>query len=987
MSRKLTRFEYDRILGPIRTGLERTVRDFASRAAWLTVEPLGLPPKEILLELLRADGDRPPLLRREELFAAGRKTENEEAVELTLKGMTEQGKRAFVREALCQHMDYPSAMNFLELKLRCFAGAEQSAQTLLRCPLSELRKAAKQCRLKRNKLSHDKEANREEYTEEDCRELLDKSRALLDCFREDLPQLREQREAAEAMIDQIQPLLGHPPLPLRELEQLPGFDFLYFQRTRFIRDYDPQNKILYFHEPEELRQELESWRLLQQQAARELGGKEPAWDAQEEQPTPAPSLRGWGLEQFGDYSGGHLNRAQLEELAEKAVWMADADTWRSRIGSRVLANDLAPLISRFRRVLQADWDTRAELFEIERNLSGSHSQRDSQAARQAHSIMSLMHGQGFLRYLPASDRISSSGSSLLRLAQEKPDTFFVFCTGDKALTELILQKELRNVLPLAILPTGELSMRASTAAELLRLLLGRSPASAPERSVLPTPEPTEPADKPEASKGQAPEAEARPRKAEKPERSPVSQRANGQAVPRTAENGNPQAQKADAPRERSDAPLAFTGQLPEAGDTVLAGTENRPLKLLHALGNGGEGTVYATENPDLVVKIFHREKLTRERKDKISSMVHSNPGIPQLCWPLELVKNGQGAFCGFTMRNVGGYRELGASVLLLQDKDFAAKMMPQWDRLSLVKLSRALCRVFQLMHKNHIFMGDVNPRNILVKTESAEKPDFALVDCDSYQFRDYPCPVGVLAYTSPQIFEREGDNPKFGTFLRTESDECFSFGVILFHILMLNQSPFAGKRNTDMVQALRRHLFVYRIPGESDNTGADTPDGPARLIWNNLHPEVKTCFGKLFKHGAYVPIQKWMNALDLYINGIRKEEYTRELEPVRYWDYRDPEKRMMVDFTCDSCKKAGFNMPKERFEQEKKDRQPHLCNTCRSGAVLARQEAAILRCDRCKQEFQSTVWFRFLKEDMGRSVFCEDCRESFHQYKFGRNTR
>ena len=177
MSRKLTVFEYDRVIGSIRQEVERTVRDFLCEAVWLTVDTPQLSPKEVLLTLLVPPAGRPfPFLNRVNLFTAPSDDSNETAVNLALYGLTDRAKRAFLHNAICNHMDYIACLSFFELLPKQLTSAEQSASALLCQPLSTLQGTAADCRAKgRNVYSHDKKSNQLDCTEDDCRELISRA--------------------------------------------------------------------------------------------------------------------------------------------------------------------------------------------------------------------------------------------------------------------------------------------------------------------------------------------------------------------------------------------------------------------------------------------------------------------------------------------------------------------------------------------------------------------------------------------------------------------------------------------------------------------------------------------------------------------------------------------------------------------------------------------------------------------------------------------
>ena len=71
---------------------------------------------------------------------------------------------------------------------------------------------------------------------------------------------------------------------------------------------------------------------------------------------------------------------------------------------------------------------------------------------------------------------------------------------------------------------------------------------------------------------------------------------------------------------------------PESGDSVR-GSDGTSHRLGTQLGGGGEGTVYATKDPELVCKIYNSKKLTTGLREKLELMVGCPVDHPSVCWP------------------------------------------------------------------------------------------------------------------------------------------------------------------------------------------------------------------------------------------------------------------------------------------------------------------------------------------------------------------
>src|SRR3990172_1353626 len=73
---------------------------------------------------------------------------------------------------------------------------------------------------------------------------------------------------------------------------------------------------------------------------------------------------------------------------------------------------------------------------------------------------------------------------------------------------------------------------------------------------------------------------------------------------------------------------------------------------------GAEGSVYCVHSvgslSDSCAKIYHRNKITQKRKDKIHFMIHNQPHnlITQnyiVCWPSDMIFDSRNKFVGFIM--------------------------------------------------------------------------------------------------------------------------------------------------------------------------------------------------------------------------------------------------------------------------------------------------------------------------------------------------
>jgi len=661
----------------------------------------------------------------------------------------------------------------------------------------------------------------------------------------------------------------------------------------------------------------------------------------QESSTQAASITG-AMPNMCKYEGGALSSSQMDELVANTIIMADADFWINKESSDYLLRTLNKSLKKHSRKIIVDWSTRVEIFEIEKNATGIFSPEEVRASKTAHEKMSAMHRYGYVRYLGRDEKVMSSRKNIMRIMEENPSIPFTIFTSSKNFCSTMMDNKIGNAIPVYVLPNiagdDKPERIRPSALPLLKTCLGleinETPAGTESLEV--------------KSKG-----ESRKQDAE-------------EEIIIVSEN---------EPKDKIESELSkiIIPQSQSVEGDVLTNQKGKSVTLGKEIARGGEGTVFRTNSESVVAKIYHADKVDVDKARKIAYMCEHNPHISQLCWPEGVLYNADGAFVGYTMQNASHYVEFGKSVLKLNSPRVREKTMQGWNRKSLVKLCGSICRVFSKMHEKGIFMGDVNPRNMMVDTTTHSAPKFVFVDCDSFQIGGYPCPVGTKPFTSPKIYKNANVDPKefkFGTYMRTIEDENYAIAALLFNILMLNQSPFAGKGTTNIDEAMMNYNFAYRT-GDGDNTGVDTPDGPYRLIWNNTPPYVKKAFTRVFRDAKEVNVREWTSYLASYLDEMERGNRTDELTPVLYWDYKDPAKRITVDFTCDACG-AKRNLHKEAYE---KNKSYHLCNDCKSASFRLRDdpEKVSVVCSKCGKGYMVNKWDAWLIENGYKKSICQTC--------------
>ncbi len=311
-----------------------------------------------------------------------------------------------------------------------------------------------------------------------------------------------------------------------------------------------------------------------------------------------------------------------------------------------------------------------------------------------------------------------------------------------------------------------------------------------------------------------------------------------------------------------DTPLKASTTL-DAGSRVLL-SDGNPIFLGRKLHEGGEGAIFEVENwEEGVCKIYFSNRLTVGRKDKITRMLTRKVDNPAICWPLDHIRDEGGVFRGFVMRRAWG-APLDHTLFI---PNRFLEQRPEWTRRESVRLAQTILRTIEQLHRMNVLIGDVNPQNIILSG-----PDTVfLVDCDSFQVEGYPCPVGTVNFSAPEI---QGSH--FGKLLRTNEHELFAVATLLFMILLPGKPPYSHQGGADGASNIRQMNFPYTRDRNSSSRRA--PQGVWTFCWSHLSTELKDAFTWSFNRENFgkprVTIAEWLHLLERYSKVLSVPENT-----------------------------------------------------------------------------------------------------------------
>ncbi len=444
----------------------------------------------------------------------------------------------------------------------------------------------------------------------------------------------------------------------------------------------------------------------------------------------------------------------------------------------------------------------------------------------------------------------------------------------------------------------------------------------------------------------------------------------------------PEDEKFDLSRQLTNIPCdeIQVSNIPKEGESVyihLNGKRGRIL-LNKCIASGGEGNIFET-NTKYIAKIYKPGKLDRRKYEKIKLMLTKKISCEGICYPIISLYNGANEFVGYLMPKANG-KEIQKSLFI---KPLFMKNFPNWKKRDAVQLCVTILKKIKYLHDRNIIMGDINPMNILVV--SPEEVYF--VDVDSYQIEGFPCPVGTINYTAPEI-----QGKSYDSFLRTIGNENFAVATLLFMIMLPGKPPYSQQGGESMSENILKMDFSYPL-GEQSNK--KTPDGAWRFIWSHLTYDIKESFYQTFRKGGEnstektrLSVDEWLSKFEHYLylldsGKLRvQDEMSEELFPIRY------KKNPKVNYV--RCAICNMEVPEERTKNG-------ICKECLN-------KGEVYKCSKCGKEIVYTNYQKYIKKsekfdlcqecfDYGNEVYsteiCSDCHKRFEitnrEYDFYRS--
>lgn len=253
--------------------------------------------------------------------------------------------------------------------------------------------------------------------------------------------------------------------------------------------------------------------------------------------------------------------------------------------------------------------------------------------------------------------------------------------------------------------------------------------------------------------------------------------------------------------------------------SVLKSKKGRDYRLVKKIGSGGEGIVYTTDDPDLVIKIYKNPQPIMEKK-LLCMLKH--PLEPKadgkhllIAWPQDVIYEG-GTFVGYAMPFV---KDTHPIYIVCrnneQHKHDCHEVFPNYDWRYSLMVAYHLAWVVNYVHKHGYVIGDMNSNNIVIHSDGS----ITILDVDSFDITDpdtgerFPCNVGIAEFLAPEL---QGRNLRTARFDQ-HTDE-FSLAIHIFILLMNNTHPFTLRQLSDGELAANN---VQTLMGKKQSTVQD----------------------------------------------------------------------------------------------------------------------------------------------------------------------
>lgn len=291
---------------------------------------------------------------------------------------------------------------------------------------------------------------------------------------------------------------------------------------------------------------------------------------------------------------------------------------------------------------------------------------------------------------------------------------------------------------------------------------------------------------------------------------------------------------------------------------MVQDTKGSIYELCEELSRGGQGIVYHTQYPQVLIKGFtNKDPQARRRWQKhIAWLIRQDLAGLKLARPLSPLAEPR---CGYVMELMDGLEPLQRLLesYVEAGEEASADYLRQGGLRRRVRILCQLARTLNQLHARGMLYGDLSPSNIFVSDDPAHAETW-LIDCDNISLESHSgLSLHTVDYGAPEVVR--GDS------LLSSLTDAWSFAVIAYQLLTHNH-PFKGELISDGEPeeedaALRGERPWIHDP--HDDANACFINLPIQLI---EHSKLPGLFARCFEQGRDNPAERpgmaeWLEAL------------------------------------------------------------------------------------------------------------------------------
>lgn len=280
-------------------------------------------------------------------------------------------------------------------------------------------------------------------------------------------------------------------------------------------------------------------------------------------------------------------------------------------------------------------------------------------------------------------------------------------------------------------------------------------------------------------------------------------------------------------------------------------------------GSGGSGEVYKILSPtyltNQVVKLYHKERLTKEAENKIRHLISKkiNQGEHEsIVWIKNVVLD-NGKFAGFTMNYADG---IGLEQFL-NDRWWRKNDTKDWDKFKLenekgienrVRLCSNIAVAINIIHKNSNYtIADIKPSNFKIHKNGL----VSIIDIDNIEVVENTKVLYAAQVITPDFSPPEFHNGlDYKQSAASQNWDRYSLGILFYNILC-GIHPFLGvgckspyDNCTDCPDMIKNGLFLHGRKSDYINFKQ-----PQHSNFISLPTEIKSLFLQCFDNGHDKP--------------------------------------------------------------------------------------------------------------------------------------